>query len=71
MYNLIEYSKNYRKTIGNLRNYYRDELSYDTYDNNNNLNKNVINSESFKYKTNITGVLTMLMKELLNKLLNK
>ena len=71
MYNLIEYSKNYRKTIGNLRNYYRDELSYDTNDNNNNLNKNVINSESFKYKTNITGVLTMLMKELLNKLLNK
>ena len=70
MYNLIEYSKNYRKTIGNLRNYYRDELSYDTNDNNN-LNKNVINSESFKYKTNITGVLTMLMKELLNKLLNK
>ena len=54
MYNLIEYSKNYRKTIGSLRNYYRDELSYDTNDNNN-LNKNVINSESFKYKTNITG----------------
>ena len=25
MYNLIEYSKNYRKTAGNLRNYYRDE----------------------------------------------
>ena len=70
MYNLIEYSKNYRKTIGSLWNYYRDELSYDTNDNNN-LNKNVINSESFKYKTNITGVLTMLMKELLNKLLNK
>ena len=54
MYNLIEYSKNYRKTIGSLWNYYRDELSYDTNDNNN-LNKNVINSESFKYKTNITG----------------
>ena len=54
MYNLIEYSKNYRKTIGSLRNYCRDELSYDTNDNNN-LNKNVINSESFKYKTNITG----------------
>ena len=70
MYNLIEYSKNYRKTTGSLWNYYRDELSYDTNDNNN-INKNVINSESFKYKTNITGVLTMLMKELLNKLLNK
>ena len=25
MYNLIEYSKNYRKTTGSLRNYYRDE----------------------------------------------
>ena len=27
MYNLLEYSKNYRKTIGSLYNYYRDELS--------------------------------------------
>ena len=27
MYNLLEYSKNYRKTIGFLYNYYRDELS--------------------------------------------
>ena len=26
MYNLLEYSKNYRKTIGLLYNYYRDEL---------------------------------------------
>ena len=25
MYNLLEYSKNYRKTIGSLWNYYRDE----------------------------------------------
>ena len=25
MYNLLEYSKNYRKTIGSLYNYYRDE----------------------------------------------
>ena len=33
--------------------YYRDELSNDT--NKNNLNKNVINSKSFKYKTSITG----------------
>ena len=29
MYNLLEYSKNYRKTIGSLYNYYRDELSND------------------------------------------
>ena len=53
MYNLIEYSKNYKKTTGSLENYYRDELSDDT-NNNNNPNKNVINSESFKYKTSIT-----------------
>ena len=54
MYNLIEYRKSYKKTTGSLRNYYSDELSDDTNDNNN-PNKNVINSESFKYKTNITG----------------
>ena len=48
MYNLLEYSKNYRKTIGSLYNYYRDEL---TNDNNNNFaNKNVVNSNAFKYK---------------------
>ena len=45
MYNLLEYSKNYRKTTRSLWNYYRDEpgdpLSLD--------------SESFKYKTSITG----------------
>ena len=35
-------------------NYYRDELSDDTNDNNS-LNKNVFNSESFKYKASITG----------------
>ena len=39
MYNLLEYSKNYRKTIGSLYNYYRDELSDDA-DNNNNNNNN-------------------------------
>ena len=45
MYNLLEYSKNYRKTARSLWNYYRyeprDPLSS--------------NSESFKYKTNIKG----------------
>ena len=35
-------------------NYNRDELSDDT-NSNNNLNKNLINSESFKCKTSITG----------------
>ena len=44
MYNLLEYSKNYRKTTGSLWNYWdepSDPLSS--------------NSESFKYKTSITG----------------
>ena len=38
MYNLLEYSKNYRKTTGGLWNYYRDEPS----------NTLSSNSESFK-----------------------
>ena len=54
MYNLLEYSKNYRKTTGSLYNYYRDELSDDA-NNNNSPNIQVINSKTFKYKTNITG----------------
>ena len=54
MYNLIEYSKNYRKTTGTLWNYYRDELRDDTNDNND-PKKYVINSQLFKYKTSITG----------------
>ena len=45
MYNLLEYSKNCRKTTGSLSNYYRDERS----------NPFSSNSESFKYKTSITG----------------
>ena len=54
MYNLLEYSKNYRKTICSLYNYYRDELSDD--DNPNNFpNTNVVNSNTFKYKNKITG----------------
>ena len=44
MYNLLEYSKNYRKTIGSLYNYHRDELSDDADNNqfNNIKNKNKI-----------------------------
>ena len=45
MYNLLEYSKNYKKTTGSLWNYYRDQPS----------NPLSTNSESFKYKTSITG----------------
>ena len=45
IYNLLEYGKNYRKTTGSLWNYYRDEP-------NDPLSSN---SNSFKYKTSITG----------------
>ena len=44
MYNLIEYSDNYAKTLGILWQYYRDEL-----------NDNLADSESFKFKVKITG----------------
>ena len=54
MYNLLEYSKNYRKTIGSLCNYYRDELSHDNNPNNF-PNTNVVNSNAFEYKNKITG----------------
>ena len=60
MHNLLEYSKNYRiiigykKTIGPLYNYYRDELSDDA-DNNNFDNIKVVNSNAFKYKSKIIG----------------
>ena len=54
MYNLLEYSKNYSKTSASFWNYYRDKLTDETNDNND-PNKNVINSKSFKYKTSITG----------------
>ena len=45
MYNLLEYNKNYRKTIGSLWNFNRDQPN----------NPLSTNSESFKYKTSITG----------------
>ena len=45
MYNLLEYSKNYKKNNGSLWNYYRDEPSDPLSS----------NSESFKYKSNIVG----------------
>ena len=54
MYNLFEYSKNYRKTIGSFWNYYRDELSNDDDDNYFN-NIKVVNSNVFKDKIKIIG----------------
>ena len=52
MYNLIEYSKNYRKTTGSLWSYYRDEPNSSAVGN---INYSIKNSKSFDYKTNITG----------------
>ena len=49
MYNLLEYCKNYKKTIGSSYNYYRDELSDDA-DNNNFDNIKVVNSNAFRNK---------------------
>ena len=53
MYILLEYSRNYRKTTGGFWNYYRDEPN-DFPANDYNANP-IKNSESFKYKTSITG----------------
>ena len=50
MYNLLEYSKIYRKTTGSLWNYYREEPSSST--DNNNITHSILNSKSFDYKTN-------------------
>ena len=50
MYNLIEYSKNYRKTTGSLWNYYRDQPNSTIV--NNNITHSILNSESFDYKAN-------------------
>ena len=55
MYNLLEYSKNYRKTIGSFYNYYRDELTDDDDDDANFGNIKVVNSNAFKYKNKIIG----------------
>ena len=54
MYGVLENSRNYSKMSGSLWNYYRDELTDDTNDDDS-PNKNVINSKSFKYKASITG----------------
>ena len=48
-YNLLEYSKNYRKTTDSFWNYYRDELNSGV---NNNITHSILNSESFDYKAN-------------------
>ena len=44
MYNLFEYSDNYAKASGSVWQYYKDDP-----------NKNLVDSELFKYKVKITG----------------
>ena len=56
MYNLLEYTKNYRKTIGSLYNYHKNELTNDNIPANNAFdNVRVVNSNTFNYKSRITG----------------
>ena len=58
MYNLIEYSKNYRKTTGSLWNHYRNEPNSGSDGvGNNRINYSIKDSKSFNYKTSITGKL--------------
>ena len=52
LYNLLEYSKNYKKTTGSLFNYYRDEPNSGTEGS---VNYSIENSKSFGYQTSITG----------------
>ena len=49
MYNLLEYSKNYRKTTGSLWNYYKDEPNGGV---NNGITYSIMSSKSFDYKAN-------------------
>ena len=51
MYNLLEYSKSYSKTTGNLWSYYRDEPNSGAEGNK---NYSIKNSKSFDYKTRTT-----------------
>ena len=56
MYNLLEYSKNYRKTAGSLWNYYRDKPNAGV---NNGITYSIMVSKSFDYKSNfIEGGIT-------------
>ena len=50
MYNLLEYSKNYRKITGSLWNCYKDEINSSADDDS--ITHSILNSESFDYKAN-------------------
>ena len=55
MYNLLECSKNYRKTTGSLWNYYRDEPNSGVNDG---IDYSIMGSKSFDYKANFIGSVT-------------
>ena len=50
MYNLLEYSKNLKKTTGSLWNHYKDEPNSSVSANN--ITHSILNSKSFDYKAN-------------------
>ena len=56
IYNLLEYSKKYKKATGSLWNYYRDESSSGT--DANNIIHSILNSESLDYKANLGNGVT-------------
>ena len=53
MYNLLEYSKNYRKTTGSFWSYYRVEPNSCVGGKNSNVNYSIKDTKSFDYKTSI------------------
>ena len=57
MYNLLEYSKNYRKATGSLWKYYRDEPSSDVKIN------HYLGSKSFDFKSSIVGEVEDIIKD--------
>ena len=70
VYNLLEYIKNYDKTTGSLRNYYRDEPTIDDDDDDDDNDdddvdddddddeiKHYLKSKSFDYKSSVIGKL--------------
>ena len=60
MYNLLEYSKNHKKTTASLWNYYRDKTNSST--SNNNTTHSILNSKSFAfdYKANFISSVTII-----------
>ena len=62
MYNLLEYSKNYSKTSVFLWNYYRNELTDETNDNNG-PNKNASTQSLLSIRHVLQNILAMSLRE--------